>query len=207
MERQLLIESGGVLHQPQLNEESGSKGVWTATVWKLDERNINGRTYPKALGERIAREGKSTMAYDGHEVDWITGQEYGIAKAVCSNPRIEGNELRVDIDFVDESYEALLEKLVEKGIAIGVSSVGYGDVDPMTGVVNEASYVMVRFLDFVTMPAGEVYAKMGERARNPRQRRSEETVVKTEAEKAMARRRSKAAEGLARLLIRRDADE
>lgn len=205
MEKKLLIESGGVLHKPVLREEEGTKGKWTATVWKLGERNLNGRTYPRELGERLARENQSTMAYDGHEVDWITGQEYGIAKAVCSNPRVEGNELRVDIDFVDENYEALLEKLSEKGIPIGVSSVGYGDVDPVNGVVKAESYVLVRFLDFVTMPAGEVYAKMGEKAREARRKRSEEAVAKTEADKAMAERRQKVAKELANLFVRRKA--
>ena len=203
--KMLLVESGGVLHKPALCEEEETKGKWTATVWKLGERNLNGRTYPRELGERLARENQSTMAYDGHEVDWITGQEYGIAKAVCSNPRVEGNELKVDIDFVDENYESLLEKLSEKGIPIGVSSVGYGDVDPVNGVVKAESYVLVRFLDFVTMPAGEVYMKMGEKARTQRQRRSAEPLGKAEADEAMAERRSKVAEGLAKLIVRRKA--
>ena len=202
MKKQLLVESGGVLHRPEIREEEGKSGKWTASVWKLGERNLNGRVYTAELGERIVKEAPVTLAYDGHDVDWITGQEYDIAKAVCSNPRIEGTELRVDIDFIDEEYQRKLEKLVEKGIAIGVSSVGYGDVDPTTGIVNAATYTVVRLLDFVTMPAGEVYATMGEKARQ-RQRRSDEAVVETEADKAMAERRSKVAKDLARLLIRR----
>ena len=194
MEKNLLIESGGVLMRPALAEEAGEKnGKWTASVWKLGEMNLNGRIYTRGLAERIVSENKKTVAYDGHDVNWTTGEEYGIAKAVCSNPRIEGNELRVDIDFIDEAYKARLEKLVDMGISIGVSSVGYGDVDPTT----------IRFLDFVTMPAGDVYARMGEKARNPRQRLSVEAMAKAGAEKAMAERRSKVAEGLAKLLIRR----
>ena len=204
MEKNLLIESGGVLMRPALAEEAGEKnGKWTASVWKLGEMNLNGRIYTRGLAERIVSENKKTVAYDGHDVNWTTGEEYGIAKAVCSNPRIEGNELRVDIYFIDEAYKARLEKLVDMGISIGVSSVGYGDVDPTTGIVNEQTYVLIRFLDFVTMPAGDVYARMGEKARNPRQRLSVEAMAKAGAEKAMAERRSKVAEGLAKLLIRR----
>ena len=206
MEKKLLIESGGVLHRPMLKEEAGGgNGRWTATVWKLGEMNLNGRIYSRPLGERIVAEGKVTVAYDGHDVNWVTGEEYGIAKAVCSNPRIEGNELRVDIDFVDQEYEKLLELLVEKGVAIGVSSVGYGELDPMSNVIIPESYELVRYLDFVTMPAGEVYATMGEKARAQRLKRSEETVVKTEADEAMAERRQKVAEGLARLFTRSKA--
>ena len=204
MEKMLLIESGGVLHKPVLKEEAGGSGSkWTASVWKLGEMNLNGRIYSRPLAERIVAEAKSTLAYDGHDVNWITGEEYGIAKAVCSNPRIEGNELRVDIEFVDTEYEKLLELLSSKGVAIGVSSVGYGELDPMSNVIVPETYELVRYLDFVTMPAGEVYATMGEKARPTRQRRSAETVVKTEADEAMAERRSKVARDLASLLIRR----
>ena len=204
MEKMLLIESCGVLHKPVLKEETGgSDGKWTASVWKLGEMNLNGRIYSRPLAERIVAEAKSTLAYDGHDVNWITGEEYGIAKAVCSNPRIEGNELRVDIEFVDSEYEKRLELLSSKGVAIGVSSVGYGELDPMSNVIVPETYELVRYLDFVTMPAGEVYATMGEKARPTRQRRSAETVVKTEADEAMAERRSKVARDLASLLIRR----
>ena len=40
---------------------------------------------------------------------------------------------------------------------IGVSSVGYGSIDE-NGVIQE-DYEIVRYLDFVAMPAGLVYAK------------------------------------------------
>ena len=204
MEKKLLIESGGVLHKPMLKEEAGGgNGKWTATVWKLGEMNLNGRIYSRPLGERIVAEGKVTVAYDGHDVNWVTGEEYGIAKAVCSNPRIEGNELRVDIDFVDQEYEKLLELLVEKGVAIGVSSVGYGELDPMSNVIIPESYELVRYLDFVTMPAGEVYAKMGEKAGERHPGRPVESMDESGADEALAERRSKVAQAFADLMIRR----
>ena len=207
MSKKLLIESGGYLSKPMVMSESEGegKGKWSAPVWKIGEMNLNGRIYSMPLAQRIAAEQKSTMAYDGHDVNWISGEEYGIAKAVCSNPRVEDNQLWVDIEFVDEVYEKRLLSLMEKGIQIGVSSVGYGEQDPVSGIIIPESYELVRYLDFVTMPAGEVYARIGEKARNQRQRRSEETVVKTEADKAMAERRSKVAEGLAKLIVRRKA--
>ena len=207
MDKKLLIESGGYLSRPgSIKESEGDgKAKWSAPVWRIGEMNLNGRIYSMPLAQRIAAEQKTTMAYDGHDVNWITGEEYGIAKAVCSNPRVEDNQLWVDIEFVDEVYEKRLLSLMEKGIQIGVSSVGYGEQDPVSGIIIPESYELVRYLDFVTMPAGEVYARIGEKARNQRQRRSEETVVKTEADKAMAERRSKVAEGLAKLIVRRKA--
>ena len=119
--KQLMVESGGVLHRPALAEDQKG-GKWSATVWKLDQVNLNGRIYGLDLARRIVAENPVTVAYDGHDVDWRTGQEYGITKAVCSNPRIEDGELRVSIDFVDESYEKLLRALVDKG-----SDVDLGD--------------------------------------------------------------------------------
>ena len=205
MEKKLLIESGGYLAKPAVMKESEGAGKtkWSAPVWKIGEMNLNGRIYSMPLAQRIVEEKPVTVAYDGHDVNWVTGEEYGIAKAVCLNPRIEDMQLWVDIEFVDEKYEQLLLTLMEKGIQIGVSSVGWGEQDPVSGIIIPESYELLRFLDFVVCPAGEVYAKINEKARNQRQRRSGETVVKTEADEAMAERRSRVAEDLARLLTRR----
>lgn len=204
MEKKLLIESGGHLSRPvALKEEEGKKGKWTAPVWKIGEMNLNGRIYSMPLAERIVAENPVTVAYDGHDVNWVTGEEYGIVKAVCSNPRIEDMQLIVDIDFVDKAYEEKLLALMDKGIQIGVSSVGWGEQDPVSGIIIPETYELLRFLDFVICPAGEVYANIGEKARTQRQRRSAEPVGKAEADEAMAERRSEVAKGLARLLRRR----
>ena len=162
MEKKLLIESGGYLSKPAVMKESegDGKAKWSAPVWKIGEMNLNGRIYSMPLAQRIVNENQTTLAYDGHDVNWVTGEEYGIAKAVCSNPRIEDMQLVVDIDFVDEKYEQLLLTLMEKGIQIGVSSVGWGEQDPVSGIIIPESYELLRFLDFVVFPAGEVYVKM-----------------------------------------------
>lgn len=145
------------LNNPLLQEAEG-KRKWTADVWKLDEINFNGRIYSTALAQRICAEGKKTLARDGHDSDWRRGEEYEGTKAICLNPRIEDRKLVVDIDFIDEEYEQMLATIASKGIPIGVSSVGYGEVDE-SGLVIPETYEMVRFLDFVTCPAGDVYAK------------------------------------------------
>lgn len=161
MEKKLIVESGGVLHMPPKTEDTKT-GKWTASVWKLDKKNLNGRIYSTELAKRIVKESPTTLAYDGHDAAYATGAEYSIAKAVCSNPRIESGELRVDIDFVDETYERLLTALMHKGVPIGVSSIGWGEQDDDGNILPE-TYELVRFLDFVTSPAGEVYAKMEKR--------------------------------------------
>lgn len=201
MARKLIVESGGYLISPKKKTESaGSESKWSASVWKLGKKNLNGRTYTKELAERICKEGKSTVAYDGHMEDMMTGREYGIAKAVCSNPHIEGNEMRVDIDFIDKEYEGKLLTIMSMGVPIGVSSVGYGEEDE-DGVIDAESYEVVRYLDFVTMPAGEVYATLGEKrdAKDPEHFTGR---ALPKAEKSTDVRRRKVAEDLAELMTR-----
>ena len=158
----LLIESG-VLHVVKTLEESQGNPeseVWTSEVWRLDEVNLNGRVYTTALAERIVKENRKTMCFDGHDVDWLSGHDYEPAVAYCDNPRIENNCLVVDIHFLESqrnsaSVKNILE-LFKAGIPIGVSSVGYGTIDE-NGIV-QMDYELIRYLDFVSMPAGLVYA-------------------------------------------------
>ena len=142
---------------PALNEEKGSK-KWTAEVWRLDQINLNGRIYSTELAKKIIASNPTTVAYDGHDASFNTGAEYSIAKAVCSNPRIENHIMMVDLTFVDEEFENKLKELIRLGVPIGCSSVGYGETDE-SGVIIPESYELVRFLDFVTCPAGEVHAQ------------------------------------------------
>lgn len=197
--KKLIVESGGVLHRPAVMEESKGKGKWTASVWKLDQVNLNGHIYSTELAKRIVAMNLSTVAYDGHDVDWRTGEEYGITKAVCSNARIEAGEMKVDIDFVDEAYEKLLTLLVEKGVSIGVSSVGYGEMDEK-GNIRPDTFELVRFLDFVTCPAGEVYANMESKNRR-KPEDSGRPMGLNEASMAMAKKRLKVAEGFTKIFL------
>lgn len=162
-EENLLIESGTlkVLRTMQESEGNPESDVWTAEVWRLDEVNLNGRVYGTELAQRIVKEGIKTMAYDGHEADWQTGHDFAPAIAYCDNPRIENKCLVVDIHFLESQRENAsvknIRELYKAGLPIGVSSVGYGSIDE-NGVIQE-DYEIVRYLDFVAMPAGLVYAK------------------------------------------------
>ena len=161
-EENLLIESGTlhVIRTLQESEGNLASDVWTAEVWRLDEVNLNGRVYPTELAQRIVRDNQKTMAYDGHEADWRSGHDYAPAVAYCDNPRIENGSLVVDIHFLEGQKEnpsvKNIRELFAAGLPIGVSSVGYGSINEQ-GIVQE-DYELVRYLDFVAMPAGLVYA-------------------------------------------------
>ena len=161
-EENLLIESGTLKVIRTMTESEGNpeSDVWTAEVWRLDEVNLNGRVYSTELAQRIVKEGLKTMAYDGHEADWKSGHDYAPAIAYCENPRIENGCLVVDIHFLESQKDnpsvKNIRELFKAGLPIGVSSVGYGSIDE-NGVIQQ-DYELVRYLDFVAMPAGLVYA-------------------------------------------------
>ncbi len=149
------------LGEDRLTEQAGSVSAWSAPIWNIGRLNLNGRVYTDELAKRLVAENRATLAYDSHRHEW--GEAYLAAVAVVKNPRIEGDQLWVDIFFVDKAYSEKLAAIHEAGVSIGVSSVGYGETDK-DGVVNATTYELVRFLDFVTDPANETYAGPGEEA-------------------------------------------
>ena len=144
------------LGEERLAEQTGSVGAWSAPIWNIGKLNLNGRVYTEELAKRLVAENKATLAYDSHRHEW--GEAYLAAVAVVRNPRIEDGQLWVDVFFVDKAYSDKLFAIHEAGVPIGVSSVGYGETDN-DGVVNAATYELVRYLDFVTDPANETYAE------------------------------------------------
>lgn len=155
MKKELLREHSMVNLRQIIAEGKETSSTWTAPIWKLDKLNLNGRVYSTKLAQRIVAENKVTGCCDGHDPSYT--QDYKNYMAVAKNPRIEGEELWVDIKIIDESYQALLSALIAEGVPIGVSSVGYGECDK-DGVVDPNTYELVRYLDFVSCPAGEVFA-------------------------------------------------
>jgi len=147
------------LGEERLTEQSGSVSAWSAPIWNIGKLNLNGRVYTDDLAKRLVSENRATLAYDSHRHEW--GEAYLAAVAVARNPRIEDGQLWVDIFFVDKAYSDKLSAIQQAGVSIGVSSVGYGETDN-DGVVNAATYELVRYLDFVTDPANETYAGPGE---------------------------------------------
>lgn len=138
-------------------EEAGQYSAhWTAPIWNIGKLNLNGRVYPQKLAERIVAEAKATGVCDGHEPPMDA--EYDNYKAVAKNPKIENDQMFVDIYFVDKAYAEKLDTLRKLGVEIGVSSVGYGDTDA-DGVVDPDTYELVRYCDFVQYPANETYAE------------------------------------------------
>ena len=206
-EENLLIESGTlkVIRTMQESEGSPESDIWTAEVWRLDEVNLNGRVYSTELAQRIVKEGVKTMAYDGHEADWQSGHDFAPAIAYIDNPRIENKCLVVDIHFLESQKDSAsvknIRELYKAGLPIGVSSVGYGSMD-QNGVIQD-DYEIVRYLDFVAMPAGLVYAKpKNESTQEPKNESTGDPMGDPDPAVAEAAR-AKAEENFSRILKRR----
>ncbi len=161
-ELHLVIEKAQIRKIGKMEESANSPSTshWECDIWKLGEENLNGRIYTEELGERLVEEQPTTIVNDGHFCDYCNGQEYENAKAVASHLKIENGFLKCDLRFLESesAYEKKLEELISKGVAIGVSSVGYGEYEADGKTIKADTYMVVRLVDFVTMPAGEVYA-------------------------------------------------
>lgn len=135
------------------NEIKLSSG-YNVPIWVLDVENLNGRTYPRELGERIVKENKVTYVLDGHPVDddWTVKDIVGIAK----NPSINENVLFVDLYIVDDSVQNKISEMVHLDSFVGLSSAGLGTIED-DGMITTENYELQRYCDLVIEPAYGVY--------------------------------------------------
>jgi hypothetical protein len=161
--KELLIENISLKTIHTKNEElteevsSGSNDLvfYSVPVWRLDEKNLNGRIYTTALAERLIAENKITYSYCNHPDEEYT-QDFNSVKAVTKNPQIKEGNLCVDVHLVDNAFGNKLKAIVNAGSEVGVSSVGYGTLNT-ENVIEEDSYELVRYLDFVLNPSYSVF--------------------------------------------------
>jgi len=155
-------------------------GGYKVPVWVLDVENLNGRTYPTELGERIVAENAITPALDGHPVEEI-GIAFEDVKAVSKNPSIEDGVLWVETYFVDEDYFNKIERILYHESQVGLSSVGFGEMDE-NGVIDPESYGLVRYMDFVLNPSYGVYIQKDNTVNEGSEEEETSESVSTETE-------------------------
>jgi hypothetical protein len=135
--------------------DSSVAGGYKVPVWRLDQKNANGRTYPSALAERLVSEAPITYALDGHPRT-ESDVSFEDVKAIGKNPTIEDGILWAEAYFVDNDYYKKIESIIEQGSTIGLSSVGWGELDE-NGTINAETYHLSRYFDFVLNPSYSVY--------------------------------------------------
>lgn len=120
-------------------------------VWRLDQKNRNGRVYEYALGEKICKENKVTGVLDGHPSD---DHEVRIDEviAVAKNPKIEntseGPIMFVEVYIIDKTYDERIRRATELGMTFEQSSSGFGELDKDNKVITE-SYILERYCDLL----------------------------------------------------------
>lgn len=134
--------------------------VWRIPVAKYDHKNLNGRIYPLALWQNIKDnqqdiwkglcgladhpEGDDPGLFRDQSVVWHDMEvgDDGVVYGVCS--------------FVGP-YGHLAQEILEHGGRIGTSSSGFGDVDPVTSIVDPNTYQVERLADLVLNPSQGTY--------------------------------------------------
>ena len=121
-------------------------------VWRLDIPNLNGRTYTTALGEKVVSQAPVTYALDGHDAPEV----YEFVKAIGKNPQIIDGIMYAECYFVDRIFAEKVHALLKHGADLGLSSVGWGELNKDNEIVAE-TYQLERYFDFVFCPSYAVY--------------------------------------------------
>ena len=125
-------------------------------LWRLGKENLNGRIYSRALGEKVVKENKDLITVNLADHPEDDGSVSNIM-AISKNPHIKEDILYVDTYPVDEVFEKKLNKMLELGAGLGVSSSCYGDINESTHEVIADGFEVQRWHDFVTAPSFSVY--------------------------------------------------
>jgi hypothetical protein len=145
-------------------------GAYLVPIWRLDKRNANGRTYRRALGEKVVGMKPVTLALIDHpEGDNARLKDLA---AIGKNPQIIDGDLYAECHFVDEDFQRIVEKVLAHGGKIGLSSSALGELDSMGNVLEE-SFELERLFDFVIDPSYGVYLDSATEGVSAPQRRTE----------------------------------
>lgn len=128
---------------------------WEIPVWRLGKKNLNGRTYKESLGKRMTSVYKETVTANLADHPKEEGSVKDIW-AVSKNPHIREGIMYVDSYIVDEEFEKKLNRMIEAGYGIGVSSSVLGELDDDNVVIDE-SVELERWFDFCLEPSYSVF--------------------------------------------------
>lgn len=145
----------------KLKGSENSKRVWKLPVGKYGNMNGNKRVYPKKLWENVRdlqRDlwvGVSGLA--DHPVEDDDPGEF-------KNQAIIWHEMDVGDDGIVYGYGtfigehgAMAEEILDNGGRVSTSSSGFGDVDPITRIVDPDTFQIERLADLVLNPSQGTY--------------------------------------------------
>lgn len=126
-------------------------------IWRINSPNLNKRTYPRALAEKIVKENKVTVSLDSHPEDDNYVPVIADVIAIGKNPVIEDDILWAYAYFVDEEVDRKVHRMLDLGFQLQQSSSGLGEVDYNNTVIVD-TYDLERYFDFLIQDSSyEVY--------------------------------------------------
>lgn len=145
MPKQLLRSLTPFIVQPQsLNESrrtNDGKIILTGLLQCADKPNANGRIYPRQILERevnrykdVIKENRALGELDHpSEKDWERDDPLAVrldrASHIIRDIRMEGNEVRGEVQILSTPAGKILEALINDGVTLGISSRGFGSVE------------------------------------------------------------------------------
>jgi hypothetical protein len=136
-----------VIKLKEYNNPVNILGAFKLPIWKLGEKNLNGRTYSEELGRKIVQENAVTIALDTHPPDDYEPKIEDII-AISKNPSIENGILYAEAYFVDKKAYEKVQLSVDHGYFFEQSSSGLGNLSESGEVIVE-SYELERYFDIL----------------------------------------------------------
>jgi len=125
-------------------------GAYKIAIWKLGQKNKNGRIYPETLAERLCRENKVTIALDTHPEDDYEPKIKDIV-AFTKNPTVEmtsvGKVLFAELYIADPIVDEKIKIGIDHGYMFEPSSSGFGELEGDTVAVS--TYKLERWCDLL----------------------------------------------------------
>ena len=142
------------------NGADSSFKVWKIPVARYDVKNLNNRIYPKDLWLNIMNNQRDNWCGLCGLADHPDGDLPGLFR----DQSVVWHDMEVGDDgyvygycsFVGP-YGHLAQEILEHGGRVGTSSSGFGDVDPITKIVDPTTYQVERLADLVLNPSQGTY--------------------------------------------------
>lgn len=150
-----------IIEQLKSNGADNTFKVWEIPVAKYDNKNLNGRIYPKQLWENIEANQRDAWCglcglADHPEKDDDPGK-FRDQAVVWHDMRVGDDGVVYGVCSFVGPYGHLAQEILEHGGRIGTSSSGFGDVDPVTKIVDPSTYMVERLADLVLNPSQGTY--------------------------------------------------
>jgi hypothetical protein len=152
------------LGRNKLEESAAKLTAWEVPISVFDQKNANGRVYPKALWENVINNQRHIWEGSPMLADHPSGNSDGTPANICGvwiGARLgEGTDKYVYGTFVPSGRlgEDLQDHLA-KGLRAGTSSSGFGELMHDKYTVDPSTYIIERLSDWVLTPSQGTYFK------------------------------------------------